>query len=166
MLWSILPNVRDYVLLKSDRRLSQQPAIRRCASFHGDLRLGQYCSFRVRGCSNNDTAGSLPEDVLGQCAATQDHLGCGSLGKSSGNLEDPHAVRWTRKGDIFRYANVAGPFVKARSQGQSANLSSAQVDRTGVRPSGGVGVGSLQVTYGCRQERGASERQVLRHDVS
>jgi len=101
MLWSILPNVRDYVLLKSDRRLSQQPAIHRCAGLHGDHRLGKYRSLKVSCGSNVDRAGGLPEDVLGQGSAAQSHLGSDSLSKGSANLEDPNVVRSTREGDVI-----------------------------------------------------------------
>src|ERR1035437_5339313 len=104
-------------------------------------------SIRVRGGAKCDTAGGPPEDVLRLCAAAQYHLGGASLGNTSGNLEDPHLVRRAREGDVLGDGDVAGPLVEAASQGQPADVSRAQVDGSGVRWSGSVGVGDFHVTY-------------------
>ena len=95
-----LLNVRHRVLLESNLRLRQQPAIRRSTSIHGDHRRGQYGSIGVRSCSDSDRAGGLPEHVLSLCSTCQPHTGSGSLGYRSGNLEDPDVVRYTREGNV------------------------------------------------------------------
>ena len=90
----------DDVLLERDYRLSQQPAVDRCAGIQGDHRLGQYRSLEVRGCPDGDCVSRLPEDVLGLRATYESHILGGSLVESAGNLEDEYVVRATREGDV------------------------------------------------------------------
>jgi len=107
----------------------------------------------VRGCSDGYRAGGLPENVLGLGATGQGHILGRGLLERSGNLEDPYVVGTTGKGEVIGYGYVGGPLVEARSQGEPANLSSAQVDGIRQRSSGCVVVGSLHVADSSRQTR-------------
>jgi hypothetical protein len=100
MVYSTRLRARDSVLLKSDRSLSQQPAINRRAGLHGDRRFGQYYSCKVRSGPDRDATGDLPKDILGLCAARQSYFHSSSFRQSPGNLKDPNCVRGARERNV------------------------------------------------------------------
>ena len=95
----LLRGLRYGVLFQRDRSLGEESATDGGSGLDGDHGLAEKDSREVGGGSNRDSAGSLPEDVLGLRSTGENDAGGAGLVYFAGDLEDPDIVGATRERD-------------------------------------------------------------------
>ena len=69
------------------------------------------------------TTGDLPEDILWQCVSGEHYLCTAGYGQVLCYLEDPNVLVIALEGDIIGDQETGTPFVDARFESQSADVS-------------------------------------------